>query len=127
MCYGDNQLLYSTLRTSLVRAMHSTDPAQSVMKDGNETVCDCIEFPPSVVLVPSFALSTPSKSDFAPLSAYQGLTASFLVGVGAAKGCFWNQDVEALARGAGLRVQSSQPALPGGVFRSLECVPRVGS
>lgn len=79
------------------------------------------------MLVPSFAFSTPSKSDFAPLSAYQDLSASFLVGVGAAKGCFWNQDVEALARGAGLRVQNSQPALLGGVFRTLECVPRIGS
>ncbi|CAM9577230.1 unnamed protein product, partial [Ectocarpus fasciculatus] len=64
-----------------------------------------------------------SKSDFGPLAAYQDLTASFLVNKGGAKGCFWNQDVEALCRGAGLEVVRSSPALAGGVFRTLECAP----
>ncbi|CBN74913.1 conserved unknown protein [Ectocarpus siliculosus] len=68
-----------------------------------------------------------SKSDFGPLAAYQDLTASFLVNKGGAKGCFWNQDVEALCRGAGLEVVRSSPALAGGLFRTLECAPAKGS
>eukprot|EP00904_Undaria_pinnatifida_P008810 jgi/Undpi1/5059/HiC_scaffold_19.g08411.m1 len=48
------------------------------------------------------------------------VTASYLADKGGAKGCFWNQDVEGLARGAGLRVERSSPALPGGLFRTLE-------
>ncbi|CAN0460323.1 unnamed protein product, partial [Laminaria digitata] len=64
-----------------------------------------------------------SKSGFGPLAAYQDLTASYLADRGGAKGCFWNQGVEALARGAGLRVERSSPALPGGLFRTLECIP----
>ncbi|CAM9948909.1 unnamed protein product [Pylaiella littoralis] len=64
-----------------------------------------------------------SKSGFGPLASYQDLTASYLANKGGGKGCFWNQDVEALCRGVGLTVVRSSPALPGGVFRALECVP----
>lgn len=76
----------------------------------------------------TFPLSTPhdplcSKSKFGPMAAYQDLTASYLAEKGGGKGCFWNQDVEALCRGAGLEVVRSSPALVGGLFRTLECVP----
>lgn len=47
----------------------------------------------------------------------------FSPGRGGGKGCFWNQDVEALCLGAGLTVVRSSPALLGGLFRTLECVP----
>lgn len=73
-----------------------------------------------------FSLCKPvpfSKSAFAPLGAYQDLTATYLAKRGGAKGCFWNQDVEALARGAGLLVDRTFSVLPGGLFRMLECVP----
>ncbi|CAN0392594.1 unnamed protein product [Hapterophycus canaliculatus] len=63
------------------------------------------------------------RSKFSPLAAYQDLTASYLAEKGGAKGCFWNQDVEALCQGAGLEVVRSSPALVGGLFRTLECVP----
>lgn len=80
------------------------------------------EYPPFFP-APNLTFNLCSKSDFGPLAAYQDLTASFLVNKGGAKGCFWNQDVEALCRGAGLEVVRSSPALAGGLFRTLECVP----
>ncbi|CAM9462869.1 unnamed protein product [Discosporangium mesarthrocarpum] len=62
-----------------------------------------------------------SKSSFAPLAAYQDLTASAVASAG--KGCFWNQDVDSLARDGGLQVIQSSAALSGGLFRALECTP----
>lgn len=82
--------------------------------------------PPSTPLPPEHvdpaSAAIPSKSNFGPLAAYQDATAAYIASAGG-KGCFWNQDVEELARGAGLRIKSSRPAFPGGLFRVLECEP----
>jgi len=54
------------------------------------------------------------------LGAYQDATAQTLARDFGGKGCVWNQDVEALARDAGLRVVEARP-IAGGVFSLLEC------
>lgn len=68
-------------------------------------------------------LSGQQKSIVVPRRLLDFFFQCFSPGRGGAKGCFWNQDVEALCRGAGLTVVRSSPALPGGLFRTLECVP----
>jgi hypothetical protein len=60
-----------------------------------------------------------SRSNLAPLAAYQDATAG-LIAKNGGKGCVYNQDVPALVREAGLEVLSNKP-LVGGVFTMLEC------
>lgn len=61
-----------------------------------------------------------SRSKQPLLGAYQDATAQTLARDFGGKGCVWNQDVEALARQAGLRVVESRP-IAGGLFTMLEC------
>lgn len=61
-----------------------------------------------------------SRSKQPLLGAYQDLTAQTLARDFGGKGCVWNQDVEALARQAGLRVVEARP-IAGGLFTMLEC------
>jgi methyltransferase OMS1 len=60
-----------------------------------------------------------SRSDWAPLGAYQDVTADVLAKFGG-KGCKWNQAVDSMARGAGLRVESITRG-KGGLFALVEC------
>ena len=58
-----------------------------------------------------------TRSDFAPLAAYQDMTASAVAA--SSKGCAWNQDVLAMLQPAGLRLVRATPAL-GGLVRCIE-------
>jgi hypothetical protein len=58
-----------------------------------------------------------TRSDFAPLAAYQDMTASAVAA--SSKGCLWNQDVLAMLQPAGLRLVQATPAL-GGLVRCIE-------
>lgn len=60
-----------------------------------------------------------SRSNLAPLAAYQDATANLVADHGG-KGCRYNQDVPALCAAAGLRVLRQKP-LSAGFFTMLEC------
>lgn len=63
-----------------------------------------------------------SRSDLAPLAAYQDATAGVVARNGG-KGCVYNQDVPKLAQAAGLQVVGRK-SLAGGLFTMLECTRR---
>jgi SAM-dependent methyltransferase len=60
-----------------------------------------------------------SRSGFGALGWYQDVTAPAVAAMG--KGCRWNDDVAALVKAAGLRVQRAQPHV-GGLVISLSAV-----
>jgi SAM-dependent methyltransferase len=63
-----------------------------------------------------------TRSDFGPLAAYQDATASLIAPV--AKGCVWNQDVEALAAQVGDSPRALSPTIGNATMRALErCEP----
>lgn len=64
-----------------------------------------------------------SRSDLAPIAAYQDATASVVARNGG-KGCVYNQDVPKLAQAAGLQVMGRK-SLAGGLFTMLECTRAV--
>ncbi|KAG5185215.1 S-adenosyl-L-methionine-dependent methyltransferase [Tribonema minus] len=117
-----------------IAAYHEMDVEQLKFRDGTfDTVVDtfglCVFGDPVAALREMgrvcatngrVLLLENSKSEVPLLGAYQDLTAGALSRI--SKGCVWNQDVEALARSAGLTVVHSYKCAAG-LFRAVECTP----
>jgi len=114
------------------------DVAKLMFSDGSfDCVCDtfslCVYLDPLQALKEMARVCKPgsgrvlllenSRSDLAPLAAYQDATASVVARNGG-KGCVYNQDVPKLAQAAGLQVVGKK-SLAGGLFTMLECTRTV--
>jgi len=114
------------------------DVAKLMFSDGSfDCVCDtfslCVYLDPLQALKEMARVCKPgsgrvlllenSRSDLAPLAAYQDATAS-VVALNGGKGCVYNQDVPKLAQAAGLQVVGKK-SLAGGLFTMLECTRTV--